>query len=249
VIFAAVYSLGEAPIANARPGHPLDLFFFSIETLGTVGYGDMHPQTTYGHAVATVEIFTGMIGIAVVTGLIFSRFSRPRARLVFSRHPVIGPHDGRPCLMLRIANQRHNTISGATAKLWVVLEEEIAEGARFRRFHELALERNENPVFVLSWTLFHVIDESSLLNGLDLSDLEGADAVFVVTFGGIDESANQRVNARQTFSYRDVRWNHLFVDVLRSTEEGMPLIDYTKFHETKPVEPAPVSGPSPVVAD
>ena len=146
---------------------PLSLFYFSIETLATVGYGDMHPQTNYGHLVATIEIFTGMSFLAVMTGLIFARFSRPRARFVFAEHPVVGLHQGRPTLMIRVANARNNTISQATARLWLFLVENTSEGTQLRRYYELELERQEHPMFTLSWTLFHVIDDSSPLFGLD----------------------------------------------------------------------------------
>lgn len=236
VIFALIYRLGTAPIANTRPGDLTDLFFFSIETLATVGYGDMHPQSLYGHMVSTAEIFTGMSGLAVVTGLVFSRFSRPRARLLFTRHPIIGPHDGRTCLMLRIANARHNPISEATAKLWIVLLVDLAEGGRYRRFHELILERSQNPVFALSWTLFHVIDADSVLQGLDPVDLERGDAAFIVTFSGLDDSSGQRVNARHAYSHHDLRWGHAYVDVLGATDDGFPKIDYTRFHDTVPIK-------------
>ena len=121
-IFGLLYWLGKEPIANVSPDLPLplSLFYFSIETLATVGYGDMHPQTNYGHLVATVEIFTGMSFLAVMTGLIFARFSRPRARFVFAEHPVVTVHQGQPTLMMRVANARNNTISQANARLWLV---------------------------------------------------------------------------------------------------------------------------------
>lgn len=234
-VFALIYRVGADPIANARPGSVTDLFFFSVETLATVGYGDMHPQTLYGHTVATAEIFTGMSGLAVVTGLIFSRFSRPRARLMFARYPVVGPHNGRSTFMLRMANARHNLITEATAKLWILLEEELTEGGRIRRFHELTLERSQNPVFALSWTLFHVMDETSFMHGLGPADLEQADANFIVTFSGLDDNSGQRVNGRQSYSFQDVRWGHAYVDVLDATAEGLPKIDYTKFHDTTPL--------------
>jgi inward rectifier potassium channel len=111
-LFAVLYSLGNRPIANVAGQGILDLFYFSIETLATVGYGDMHPQTNYGHFVATVEIFTGMSFLAVMTGLIFARFSRPRARFVFADHPVVTMHEGHPTLMIRLANARHNATPG-----------------------------------------------------------------------------------------------------------------------------------------
>src|SRR5262249_40341267 len=127
-VFGFFYSLGHEPIANAAENGPLGYFYFSIETLATVGYGDMHPQTNYGHLVATVEIFTGMSFLAVMTGLIFARFSRPKARFVFAQHAVVASHESRPTLMIRVANARHNTISGATAKLWLIRAEITPEG-------------------------------------------------------------------------------------------------------------------------
>src|ERR1700740_1634077 len=117
--FAVIYSLGDQPIANAAPQRFLDLLYFSIETLATVGYGDMHPRTDYGHLIATIEIFTGMSFLAVMTGLVFSRFSRPTARFIFAKNPVVGVHQGRRTLMVRIANARNNTISEATSRLWL----------------------------------------------------------------------------------------------------------------------------------
>src|SRR5215831_8458279 len=126
--FALFYSFGDQPIANAAPQRFLDLLYFSIETLATVGYGDMHPRTDYGHLVATIEIFTGMSFLAVMTGLVFSRFSRPRARFVFANTAVVTRHQGRPALMIRAANARHNAISRASARLWLVRAERSQEG-------------------------------------------------------------------------------------------------------------------------
>ena len=156
----------------------MSLFYFSIETLATVGYGDMHPQTNYGHLVATIEIFTGMCLLAVMTGLIFARFSRPRARFIFAEHPVVTVQQGEPTLMIRVANARNNTISQATARLWLFRLERMAEGHQLRRYHELKLDRSEHPMFSLSWTLFHAIDETSPLYGLTEHDLAAVEARF-----------------------------------------------------------------------
>ncbi|HWG04920.1 MAG TPA: potassium channel family protein, partial [Beijerinckiaceae bacterium] len=166
-VFAFLYWLGNDPIANARPGHFVDLFYFSTETLGTVGYGDMHPQTNYAHFIASIEMFTGIGSVAVLAGLIFTRFSRPRARILFANNPVISTYNQQATLMVRLANARHELINEATVRLWFFLIEPVGPDTRFRRFRELRLERSENPVFSLSWTLFHVIDETSPLYGLD----------------------------------------------------------------------------------
>ena len=232
-IFAGLYWLGASPVANARPGFE-DLFYFSIETLATVGYGDMHPQTSYGHLVATIEIFTGMSIIAVMTGLVFARFSRPRARIVFARNPVVSLHDGRPTLMVRMANARHNMVTDASAKLWMTRIEETQEGVSLRRFRELKLERAENPLFALSWTIFHVIDESSPLFGADVAALRQVEASFVVTFAGLDETSGQSLHARHGYELAAIRWQHRYVDILGTDETGMSVIDYRKFHDTHP---------------
>jgi len=204
--------------------------------LATVGYGDMHPQTNYGHLVATVEIFTGMSFLAVMTGLIFARFSRPRARIVFARHPVVGLRQGQETLMIRIANARHDTISQATARLWLIREEITKEGDTIRRFYELLLDRNEHPMFSLSWTLFHVIDETSPLYRLGRDDLAATEAALILNVSGVDDNSAQRLYTRQLYAAENIRWQHRYVDITSDSPEGRLILDYTKFHEVMPLE-------------
>jgi len=234
LVFASIYALGADPVANAGPHNLLMLFFFSVETLATVGYGDMYPQTLYAHIVVTAEIFTGMSMIAVMTGLIFSRFSRPKARLVFAARPAIGLHDGASTLMLRLANARQNRISGATARLWLLATQATKEGRSYRRFRELTLVSNENPAFALSWTLFHVIDETSPLCGANAESLEAVSADFLLTVQGLDEELVQELHARKTYSSRDIAWGAHFVDILSSGEDGRLHIDYNGMDRTEP---------------
>jgi inward rectifier potassium channel len=229
--FAALYMLGNNPIANIRPDAPIDYFYFSIETLATVGYGDMHPQTSYGHLIATVEIFTGMSFLAVMTGLVFARFSRPHARFIFAQNPVVAMGGGVATLMIRLANARHNTISGAHAKLWLIRAEPVQEGGWLRRYYPLPLQRSENPIFVLSWTLFHLIDESSPLFGMTEDDLARTEATLMLSVNGHDDNSSQELYARYSYSHRDIRWRHQYVDIT-STRDGRAFIDYTKFHDT-----------------
>ena len=212
----------------------MSLFYFSIETLATVGYGDMHPQTDYGHFIATVEIFTGMSFLAVMTGLIFARFSRPRARFLFAENPVVTLQQGRPTLMIRIANARNNTISQATARLWLFRLENMNEGHQLRRYYELKLDRREHPMFALSWTLFHVIDETSELYGLTADDLAATDAAFALNVSGVDDNSAQQLYARQLYSYGDIRWNYRYRDITSLSAEGRLLLDYSLFHEITP---------------
>jgi inward rectifier potassium channel len=238
-VFAFLYYLGDQPIANVSPilPLPLSLFYFSIETLATVGYGDMHPQTNYAHIVATVEIFTGMSFIAVMAGLIFTRFSRPRARFVFARNPVVALYEGRPTLMVRVANARHNTISQATARLWLIRLEHTREREQFRRYHELKLERREHPMFSLSWTLLHVIDETSAFYGTTPEDFATAEGALILNLDGVDDNSAQRLYARQIYGPPDIRWSHRYADITNVSDDGRLLLDYTRFHEVTPEPP------------
>jgi len=233
-VFAFLYWLGHEPVANVAGNKPLGLFYFSIETLATVGYGDMYPQTNYAHIVVTAEIFTGMCFLAVLTGLIFARFSRPRARFIFAEHPVIGMHDGDPTLMVRIANARHNTISQATARLWLMRLESTAEGSQLRRYYELKLERNEHPMFSLSWSIFHKIDPASPLYGLNADDLAALEGALVLNVSGVDDSSAQELHARRLYSHRDIRWNYRYRDITSISSDGRLLIDYDLFHDVVP---------------
>src|ERR1700722_14234359 len=155
--FGLLYWIGDEPVSNVGRNDYLDYVYFSIETLSTAGYGDMHPQTHYGHFIAAIELFTGIFSMSLMTGLIFARFSRPSARLLFANNPVITDHEGVPTLMVRLANERANVIGNATARLWLFKDEVTAEGHEVRRFYELPLMRNENPALALSWTVYHVI--------------------------------------------------------------------------------------------
>lgn len=233
-VFATLYGFGNKPVANVQSESFLQFFFFSIETLATVGYGDMHPQSDYGHVVATVEIFTGMSFLAVMTGLVFARFSRPRARFVFADHPVVSTQQGYPTLMIRLANARHNTISRATARLWLVRAENTKTGDQSRRFYELKVERSEHPMFILSWTLFHTIDEDSILHGLTAAELEETDSLLVLNVDGLDDSSAQQLYARHIYSPRDIRWRHRYRNIASVSPQGRFQIDYTRFHDVIP---------------
>ena len=233
-VFALIYDLGDKPIANAREGLE-DLFYFSVETISTVGYGDMHPQTNYGHIVATTENFCGMLSLAVMTGLVFARISRPRARLIFARYPVVAPHNGVPTLIFRMANARSNFISEATAKTWMIGPSVSQEGRRLVSFQRLRLVKSENPTLALSWVLFHPIEADSPLFGMDEETLAASEVNFVVSIVGYDETSGQIVHARDVFAAQDVRFGHEYVDVIWSDDCGMRHIDYAKINATRPV--------------
>ena len=231
--FALLYALGDAPIANAREGLP-DLFFFSVETTSTVGYGDMHPQTDYGHIVATTENFIGMMLLAMMTGLVFARISRPRARIIFSRYAVVATHNGAPTLMFRMANARSNFISEATAKTWMIGPTESQEGRRMVGFQPMKLIKSENPTLALSWTLFHPIDADSPLIGMSEETLAASEINFVVSVVGFDETSGQTVHARDVFAAQDVRFGQEYEDIIWIDDEGLRHVDYSKINSTRP---------------
>ena len=235
--FAAAYQAQPGGIANLNPPGYWGRFFFSVETLATVGYGDMHPQTVYAHIIASIEIFTGMMSLALITGMMFARFSRPTARILFARHAVVRQFDGKPTLMLRAANERQNVIMEATAQLRLLRDELTVEGSRIRRIHDLPLRRSEQPMFIFGWTLLHVIDEASPLYGFTPESFAASKAYLLLTIGGTDETTGQTLMSRQEYLCPSIHWNHAFVDIFTSGEDGVDRFDYSKFHDVEPLGP------------
>ncbi|HEV2979035.1 MAG TPA: ion channel [Casimicrobiaceae bacterium] len=234
-IFALVFLASSDSITNARPGSFADAFFFSIETLATVGYGYMNPHTMYGHTVASVEILVGIMIFAVVTGLVFARFSRPTARVIFSRNAVIDSFNGQPTLMLRAGNQRQNQILEASANVSFVRDETTSEGQPFRRLYDLLLVRSRSPAFALSWTIMHTIDATSPLHGLTQESLRDCTANFAVTISGLDETIMQAVHARHDYTASDILLGHRFVDLFVTNPDGEPVIDLSRIDDVTPI--------------
>jgi inward rectifier potassium channel len=238
LIFALVYSLQAGDIANVNPPGYWGIFFFSVETLATVGYGDMHPQSLFSHIVAAVEIFVGMMSVALIAGMMFARFSRPFARFMFANEVVIRRIDGQLTLMLRAANARQNIIMEAQAQLRLIRQERTVEGYPLRRIHDLPLRRNHHPIFVFGWTLLHTIDAASPLYGQTAQSLTESHASLLLTVSGTDETTGQTLMARKHYPPSSVRWNHNFIDML-SSENGTDSFDYTKFHQIEAVADDP----------
>ena len=234
LVFATAYYLVPGSVANARPGDPFDTFFFSIETLATVGYGNMYPATLYAHMLASVEILVGMLEVAIVTGLMFARFSRPSSRILFSKVVVVARFNGTPTLMIRTGNERNNLILEATVNSSIVLREKTLEGQEFTRFYDLKLERNSTSVFALSWTVMHRIDETSPLFGRSAEDLFDAGATLTVSMSGMDDTLNDFVHARHSYAPDEIFFNHRFVDILSQRDGEVRIIDFDKFHDITP---------------
>ena len=235
LLFAGFYSLQQNSIAGRTTHWFLDCFFFSVQTLATVGYGHMYPQTLYGHIVSTVEIMTGVFLLAVMTGLIFVRFSRPIARVVFSRSMVIAPLNGKPTLMVRIGNENHHSMVEAKFRIMFSRDEQLAEGGDFRYFYDLKLHFDQLTVFPAALTLRHEIDEKSPLFGATIESLETERALFFVSVVGIDPVIATEVQTQKDYSWRDLRFGHRFVEIY-AQEEGRLTVDYGRLHDTEALE-------------
>lgn len=246
VLFGCLYALVPGCIANLNPPGFAGAFFFSVETLATVGYGDMHPVTLYGHSIAMLEIFVGLMSLALITGIMFARFSRPRARFLFARYGVVRPIDGQLTLMFRAANARLNVVQEASAQLRLMRDEVTAEGFKIRRITDLALVRAQHPMFFLGWNIMHVIDASSALRSETSESLGRARALFILSVGGTDDTTGQVLMARAEYSSEDIRWNQSFRDILERAPDGSLHIDYGKFHDVEPFSPITDPGPAHV---
>ena len=234
--FAVAYLAVPGSIENARPGSFVDAFFFSVQTMATIGYGKLVPGTLWANALVTLEALFGLLGIAMVTGLMFAKFSRPTARVLFSRRAVVAPFDGTPSLMFRMANARsNNNIVEAQVHVVLARNEMTSEGQAMRRFHDLDLSRRQSALFTLSWTAIHPISERSPLRDATPASLVAADAEIIVSLLGFDEHFSQTVHARHFYAAEDIVWNARLADILPSLRRGGRRIDLTRFHDVVPL--------------
>jgi len=238
VIFAGLYLLQPGAIGSARPGDFGDAFFFSVQTMATIGYGKLTPDTVYANLLVTVQTVFAMLLLALTTGMMFARFSRPTARVLFTRNAVIGRYNGAPVLSFRMANERKNQILQAEVTLSVLRTEPLLEGGTMRRFYEMKLLRSRTPIFGLTFLVLHPIDEDSPLFGKTPQAMAAEEVEFVILVTGIDATVSQPIHARYSYSYEDLLWNHRFVDIFGYTENGEAALDMRKFHQTVPLSAA-----------
>lgn len=234
-LFATFYFADPRGLLNARPGSFWDTFFFSIQTIGSLN-SPMLPRSDYARVVMSVEAFAGIVNLALVTGVVFARFSRPFARIVFSNVAIVVPFEGVPTLMFRAANQRGNFILDAAASVSLARQVTTKEGVVMRRFEELKLVRSRSPLFALSWSVMHPIDETSPLYGATLETFYEQQMEIVVLLSGMDETLSQVIYARHAYSPDDVIFNRRFADVLRRQASGRMEVDLRRFHDTEPWE-------------
>jgi inward rectifier potassium channel len=237
--FGTLYFLDQGGVENARPGSWMDAFAFSVQTMATIGYGKMAPVSVLTHVLVTFESIFGLMTTAVMTGLFFSKFARPTARILFSQVAVVMVRDGKKSLVFRVANERGNQVVEAQLRLWLFRTETTPEGEQMRRFYELPLVRSFSPVFAMTWSAQHILDEKSLLLGATKETLEEEAAELVVTFMGIDNTLAQTVHARHGYRAKDVRFGARFVDILSTDQEGRRIIDFRPFHDTVQEPPQP----------
>jgi inward rectifier potassium channel len=232
-LFAVAYLL-VGGVENARPGSFADAFFFSVQTMATIGYGRMVPQSLAANVLVSVEALSGLLGFAMVTGIVFAKFSRPTARVLFSRVAVITRRDGIPSLMFRMANERGNNIVEAQVHVVLARNETTAEGEEIRRFYDLEMARRQSALFTLTWTAIHPITDASPLHGATATALAAADAELIVSLIGFDESFTQTVHARYAYAAGDLVWGARFADILSRGPDGRRHVEYARFHEVVP---------------
>jgi inward rectifier potassium channel len=234
-LFALGY-LVSGGIEHARRGSFADAFFFSVQTMATIGYGKMVPANILANLLASAEALTGLLAFALVTGLVFSKFSRPTARVRFTRNAVIALRDGLPSLMFRMANVRANQIVEAHIHVVLARQERTLEGEEVRRFYDLDLTRYRNTIFNYSWTAIHPIDINSPLYGATAQSLEASDAEITVSLTGIDETFSQTVYARYYYDAEDIIWGARLADITSRTPEGEFYLNFARYDQVVPAE-------------
>jgi inward rectifier potassium channel len=235
-LFFLLYAAVPGSVTGAEPPGLLDLMFYSMRVFGTAAFGAYLPGNLYGEIVATAEIITGIICYSLMVGLFMARFMRPQSQVLFARLAVIVTSQGRRTLMIRAANKRHNFMSDASAKLWMIAED-ISDrpeiGARARRYYRLPLVRDENPIFALTWTLQHEIDEKSPLHGMDEEGIRSRGLVLAMVISGHDEDFSSQVQARHVYKASEIRWGHRYVDMVNPGDGVEVSMDFSRIHDVE----------------
>lgn len=241
LLFALAY-LAVGGVNGARPGSLFDAYAFSIETMATIGYGEMHPASVGSHLLMMIEAVVGLLATPLVTGLVFAKFSQPTARIVFSERVTVSPVNGVPTLAFRVGNERGNRILEATVRVVMVRTERTTEGETYYRMYDLPLLRERSPALSRSWNAMHVIDPSSLLHGYTPESLARDEVELIVTVVGTDDTSMQPVHARRRYLDGDVTWGARLADVLEMRDDGSFVLDLERFHQvtaTRPTETFP----------
>jgi inward rectifier potassium channel len=240
-LFACAYMLcGRGALAGSLDGSLLtwflQAFFFSVQTFATIGYGHISPVGIAANLVVTLESLVGLLGFALATGLLFARFSRPTAKIIFSKSAVIAPYKDITGFQFRITNARKNQLIEMEANL-LFTRFEMVKQRKVRKFYNLDLERSKVAFFPLSWTVVHPINEQSPLYQLTPADLQAMDAEFLILLTAIDETFSQTVHTRSSYKFDELVWKAKFVDIFSSITDDKPLtIDIRKLDAIEIIE-------------
>ena len=244
LFFAVILWAAHAQVTNVHGF--LDYFWFSVQSLATIGYGVLSPDDTLSNTVVTIESFLGFGLTALVTGVFFSRFSTPSARVIFSNVAIIGNHDGERALIFRVGNARLTAIVEASLRVYLTRDETLKDGEQMRRVYDLDLRRNVSPIFSLSWVVHHIIDEKSPLYGATAETIAQRMANIVITFQGIDDRLAAVVHTRFAYNPGDIVFDRRFADVVKlDAETGMRYLDFGPFHDTEAVPAQSIGAAAP----
>jgi inward rectifier potassium channel len=222
------------PFTEATGSRFLDAFFFSVQTFATIGYGSIHPVGIAANLLVTLESLVGLVMIALTTGLMFARFSMPRARIRFSRHAIMAPYQGGTALMFRAANERRSELVGVECEV-LYSRFEMKGPTRQRNFYRLPLERDRVTFFSLSWTVVHPITPTSPLYGETAESLAAGHAEFLVLLKGTDDTLSQGVMIRTSYTAEELRWGERFVSLFNPAgADGILSIDIRRLSDTEP---------------
>lgn len=231
IVFAGLYLSGGDCIVAAQPGSFSDAFFFSVQTMATIGYGAMAPKTLYAHILVTVEAILGLFGVALATGMVFAKFARPTARVLWSDVALLNKRNGVPHLILRVANTRNNQIVEASLRLSALKFETTTEGERMRRFYDMPLVRSQNPIFAMTWTVMHPIDENSPLHGMSYQDMIDGRIEVLAILTGLDSTFGQTIHARFAYAMEDIKENARFKDIVIELPDGTRQVTLDRISE------------------
>lgn len=233
-VFGTLYYLSGG-IAGAARITFLDCFFFSVQTLSTVGYGHLHPENLLANILVAIEILIGLFLISTLTGLIFARFSRPKARILFSTVAVVHVRDGKQTLSFRLANERSTHVSEAHIKVTLLRDVETQEGHKMRRFLDMKLVRDETPALLLSWTVMHIIDENSPLYGISEEDFANGNMTVMIAMNGYDPVLAQTVQKNHAYLPGQVIWNAEFEDSIERISANRTRLHYERLSSIRNV--------------
>jgi inward rectifier potassium channel len=235
IFFAFIYMAFGVSNINAQHTYLihdlLESFFFSLQTFTTVGYGRLNPTSDIESFIAGIESLTGLMGFALATGLLYGRFSKPNAKIIYSKNAIIAPYNGITAFEFRIANARDNQLIEADIQVMLSMKDKAKGREAKRVFHNLSLERQKVTFFSLTWTIVHPIDKESPLYGLSANDLKEADAEFLILLKAFDDTFSQTVHSRSSYKYDEIIWGAAFKSVFVDSKSGVSTIDMRIIHE------------------